>query len=304
MTHFRQERVIDYHFAQEEGEAFTHTFKGKEYEITPENYKSLKSDLIQSVSTRLAKKYGSSYKTTISSGKSKGEVETNEEGEGEYEFDEAGPNKAQGRDTKQKSGVTSDLLIVRNELKRLSLSEKIVEEKLNYPKVFERLLSQPHLALDERKKSVEDHHELYIFVDTAASYMRGHHELHNAIITEGSKLKGVKVFHGTMVRNLMLAPQNSPATHKESSVYYWSVLKHLVPKGRRVLVFTQGCGGVNGRYPKEMGYKLNFCTPFAHGSTCGCNTIPEHFELSKKDKLVRMNYGIFKAKDLRKIELF
>jgi hypothetical protein len=54
--HFRQDPLITRHFEETEGK-FTHTYKGKEYAITPDTVGLLDEKTIQSVSTRLRKLY-------------------------------------------------------------------------------------------------------------------------------------------------------------------------------------------------------------------------------------------------------
>jgi len=256
IMHFRQDSLITKHFLETEGK-FTHTYKGIEYTITPDTVGLLDEKTIQSVSTRLRKLYPpppSVARPTRGKGKAGGQV------------------KAPGFDDRTVEQMNKEALIER-ELKRLATTEVLVEDKLHYPRVFMKLLSQPHLALEEKRLVPDDKTELYLYVDSSVGYNQKDNGFHHTMVNVAKKIKGIHVFSSWMLRF--------------DGEYYWHHMKKHVPKGKTVLVFTQGCGGTDGHPPK--GYNIHFCTHFKHGDNCGCPTIRRH---ESEGKLFKFHYGL------------
>ena len=260
MIHFRQDPLITKHFA-ETGGSFTHTYKGIEYNITPNIVGALNKELIQSISTRLRKLYPPESRPI----KRRGEGKADESG-------------APGYDDRTVKVITDEMIIHR-ELKRLATKEVLVEDKLHYPRVFMKLLSQPHLALEEKRLVPETITELYMYVDESVGYNSQDNGFHHTMINVAKKIRGIKIFHSHMLRF--------------NEGYYWDHMKRHVPKGKTVLVFTQGCGGVEG--VPVAGYDIHFCTHFEKGSNCGCSTIRRHEEYGK---LFNFHYGLNVPKTL------
>jgi hypothetical protein len=253
------------HFMETEGK-FTHTYKGIEYTITPNIVNALNKELIQSISTRLRKLYPpppSLPKPTRGEGKTRGE------------------QKAKGFDDRAVKKTSKEILIER-ELKRLATTEVLVEDKLNYPKVFMKLLSQPHLALEEKRLVPDEKVELYLYVDESVGYNQKDDGFHYTMVNVAKKIKGIRVFSSCMLRF--------------SEGYYWDHMKKHVPKGKTVLVFTQGCGGTEGQPPR--GYNIHFCTHFKHGDNCGCSTIRQH---EREGKLFKFHYGLDSPETLKSL---
>lgn len=253
--HFRQDPLITRHLMETDG-SFTHKYKGEEYTITPSTVGLLDSKTLQSISTRLRKLYPPPPQPTRT-----------RRGQGE-----ASSIKAPGYDDRTVEKTAEEILIER-ELKRLATTEIMVEDKLNYPRVFMKLLSQPHLALEEKRLVPEEKTELYLYVDQSVGYNPKDDGFHHTMVKVAEKMKGIHVFFSWMLRF--------------NDTYYWDHIKKNVPKGKTVLVFTQGCGGTHGEPPK--GYNIHFCTHFKHGDNCGCNTIRQHEQLGK---LFKFHYGI------------
>jgi hypothetical protein len=254
--HFRQDPLITKHFEETEGK-FTHIYKGIEYTITPNIVNALNEELIQSISTRLRKLYPpppSNARPTRGKGKA------------------GGQQKAPGFDDRTVKKTAKEILIER-ELKRLATTEFLVEDKLNYPRVFMKLLSQPHLALEEKRLVPDEKTELYLYVDAAVGYNNRDNGFHHTMVKVAEKINGIHVYSSHMLRF--------------GGDYYWEHMKKHVPKGKTVLVFTQGCGGTCGQPPK--GYNIHFCTHFEHGDNCGCGTIREH---ERYGKLFKFHYGL------------
>ena len=253
--HFRQDPLITRHFEETEGK-FTHTYKGIEYNITPNIVNALNKELIQSISTRLRKLYPPQPKP----------VKVKRGG------GRASAAGAPGFDDRSVKKTAKEILIER-ELKRLATTEFLVEDKLHYPRVFMKLLSQPHLALEEKRLVPDEKTELYLYVDEAVGYNSKDNGFHYTMVNVAKKIKGIHVYSSHMLRF--------------GGDYYWEHMKKHVPKGKTVLVFTQGCGGTNGQPPK--GYNIHFCTHFVHGSNCGCSTIRHH---ESYGKLFKFHYGL------------
>ena len=263
--HFRQDPLITKHFMETEGK-FTHTYKGIEYTITPDTVGLLDEKTIQSVSTRLRKLYPPpppKFKPIGRKGKARGEL------------------KAPGFDDRTVKKTAKEILIER-ELKRLATTEVLVEDKLNYPRVFMKLLSQPHLALEEKRLVPDEKVELYLYVDESVGYNQKDDGFHHTMVNVAKKIKGIRVFSSYMLRF--------------SEGYYWDHMKKHVPKGKTVLVFTQGCGGTDGHPPK--GYNIHFCTHFKHGHNCGCSTIRQH---EMEGKLFKFHYGLDTPETLKSL---
>lgn len=276
MPHFRQDPLFEKHYSVTGSDSFTHTYKGVEYEIQKglENIHS--AELLQSISTRLRNMY--------SPPPSVKPVPTPVSGDETDELEE-GPMKTPGDNHTVVKKITAAQLI-RNELLRLSRVEVIVEDRLHYPRVFKRLLSEPHLALYETKKVVDVKQELYLFVDEAVGYNDKDNGFHHTLIQEASKIKGIHVFHDHGLK----------INYKSHRAYYWEHIPKLVPPGKKILAISQGCGGIAGYYPK--GYDLHFVTHFCKGYNCGCDTISHH-EYHKS----KMHYGIDVPEKLKLLQL-
>lgn len=280
MIHFRQERLLNKHFMELSKEGVmsdTYKFQGREIEITMENFGSLDSKLKQSYSTFLSKKYQKSPPIV----KSKPLEGT--EANGSIE-DENFDNKSLVLDKNDKFSTKEQLIY--DFLYRVSYHEKILEEKLHYPRVFQRLLSQPHLAFEERKKTIESYHDLHLFVDHYTSYNPKDNGFMNSLIRIGKTIKGITVY-------------NYPALRPPEGGYYSDVVKKL-PLDSKILIFSQGCGGIenHAHYP----HKAHYITHFCKGENCGCDTIPYHEKWINEKKInVTMHYEIYNEDHLHKL---
>lgn len=280
MSHFRQQPLFDKHFETIKSDTFTHNYKGVNYTIKKGTESTLDSGLRQSIATRLAKEQKSSKKPK--------NILQKKSGQNDEKKDVSGENKAPGF-TKEEIKKINSKELIRKELLRLSKSQSIIEDRLDYPKVFKKLLSEPHMALYEKKKIVEEKQELYLFVDTSVSYNHKDNGFHHTLIEEAKKIKGIKVFYGSGLRIL------KNGTEK----YYWDLIPLCVPKGKKVLAFSQGCGGTYyGKIPSKD-YDLHFVTHFCKDDNCGCSTIREH-EISKRFKI---HYNIDTPDKLKKLIL-
>lgn len=257
MPHFRQDPLIKQHLLATQGE-FTHKFKGQEYTVNDSTIDDFSDEMIQSMSTRLSKLYPKPK--TVKKVPAKGEGEPRNA-------------KAKGYDKTSVEKSISEILIER-ELKRIATTEILIEDKLHYPRVFMKLLSQPHLALEEKRLVPDEKTELYLYVDTSVSYNEKDNGFHHTMIKVAKKIKGIHVFYNHMLRF-------------DEDGYYWDHLVKNVPKGKTVLVFTQGCGGAYGTPPK--GYNIHFCTHFEKGDDCGCDCIGKH---EQHQKLFKIHYGL------------
>jgi hypothetical protein len=281
MIHFRQKELLTRHFVKLEQQgkiSDTYKFRGKEVEITPDNFGSLDPKLKQSYSTFLSKQQGS-QKRVVGSKKTtnpnKGN-ETNEEN-----FDNASLVPECNDLYSKKENLIHDFLY------RVSYHEKILEERLDYPKVFQRLLSQPHLAFEERKKTVESYHDLHLFVDKYTGYNPKDNGFINSLMKVAKRMKGIKLYEYPSLRD--------PATGK----YYAEKVKEL-PLNSKILIFSQGCGGI-GDYLNYK-HKVHYITHFDKGCNCGCDTIPLHERNIRERKLnVVMHYGIQNEDHLHKL---
>ena len=254
--HFRQDPLITRHLV-ETGGSFTHRYNTEEYIVTPSTVGLLDEKTLQSISTRLRKLYPpppQPRRTPRGQGKA------------------GSKEKAPGFDSREVRKTTKEALIEK-ELKRIATTEIMVEDKLNYPRVFMKLLSQPHLALEEKRLVPEEKTDLYLYVDQSVGYNGKDDGFHHTMIQVAKKIKGIHLFSSWMLRF--------------DDKYYWDHIRKNVPKGKTVLVFTQGCGGAYGELPK--GYNIHFCTHFKHGENCGCPTIRNHEDYGK---LFKFHYGI------------
>lgn len=252
--HYRQEILIQQELSKYS--SITHRYQGKEHTVTYQNIGDFDRGFLQSLSTRLSKEYPKPKKVKMP-------------GRGNAS------DKGQGYDKRVDETFNMQILI-KKELHRLSLSESIVEEKLNYPMVFQKLITEPHLALEQFRQTRELYQELYLFIDAAVGYNSNDKGFHHTLYSEAQKIKGVKSFTSVMLRF--------------DNDYYIQKLPRMVPKGKKIIVFTQGCGGSCGEVPN--GYHVHFVTHFKKGENCGCDTISNHEEMSVKTKRVTMHYGI------------
>ena len=269
MPHFRQDPLISRHLVETKGE-FTHKFKGEEYTVNPDNIDDLSDEMIQSLSTRLSKLYPRKLKPK--------KVPIPTAGKGASTKD----SKTPGFDKKSVEEINKEKLIER-ELKRLATTEILVEDKLHYPRVFMKLLSQPHLALEEKRMVPDEKVELYLYIDAAVSYNNNDNGFHYTMAQVAQKIKGIRVYNECMLRF-------------DDDGYYWDHMQKHVPKGKTVLVFTQGCGGAYGNLPK--GYNIHFCTHFTKGHNCGCDTIGKH---EQQSKLFKIHYGLDTPETLKSL---
>jgi len=279
MPHFRQQQLFDNHYMNSKGESFTHTYKGKEYNVSPDSVNDLSPEVLQSVATRLRKENPSKKQPVVKKpqpAKSK-EKPSNSRGKG---------MDSTKVDTENKRAL------IRRELIRLSKVEFLIEDKLNYPRVFKKLLSEPHLALYEKKMTVETKQDLYLFVDESVGYNLIDKGFHRTLIEEAKKIKGIKVYYGSR-----LCITSKGLSIGSDMDYYLRHIKKLVPKGKKVLVLSQGCGGAWGDIPKD--YDLHFATHFEKGRDCGCDAIHYH----ERCKHVKMHYNIDIPEKLKTLEL-
>jgi hypothetical protein len=276
MLNYKIERNTD-NFLEKAGGSYTYSYKGKDYEITQESLKSMDPGLQQSFGHFTAKKKGKSPtpsyipKMTLQKG------------------DNYLPPSV-------KAAGISKVMEVRRELLRLARTEVIVEDKLDMPKVFKALLTEPHTALDYRKKTVEEEINLTLIVDTNVRYhINGHMQevdrlFHNTLIEAAHGVKGIHVFYAEALHGLH---------HKGHRYdYYTDLYKDLPTKlKRKVFVFTQGCGHV-GHYLEMPKKAVHFCTGFAHHHNCGCPQI-EKAAISGQV----MHYGVTNVSKLKQITL-
>lgn len=236
------------------GGKYNYKFRGQSYEITPEFLETAPTELQQSFGAFAAKKLPRQPK--IVKAKFVDEPVTG----GTYM-----PKKI----VSKKLTYTEK---VRRELIRLAKSEKIIEEKLNYPKVFQALLTEPHTAFDHKKKTVEENLNLTLIVDVAVGYMTKDHMgneteqgLPHTLIQVAKTLKGVTVFEAHGLHQIK---------YKDKSYDYYTDLLRVLPKNltKNVVVYTQGCGGM-GHYQNIKPGAVKFVTPFKAGCNCGCGQI-------------------------------
>ena len=275
MPHFRQQKLFDEHYSKSEGKTFTHTYKGKDYQVSPDSVNDLSPEVLQSIATRLRKENPPKPRPRPTPAPGK-----------------VASSRGKGQDS-TKVDAESKTALIRRELLRLSKVEFLVEDKLNYPRVFKKLLSEPHLALHEKKMSIETKHELYLFVDIAVGYNPNDKGFHSTLIREAKKIKGIKVFSGPR----LVMSEKGEWESALSKDYYLNHLKKLVPKGKKVLVLSQGCGGAWGEIPKH--YDMHFATHFAKGCDCGCDGIHYH----ERRKHVKIHYNIDVPEKLKTLVL-
>lgn len=250
MLNFKIANAVD-KFLELKGGSYSYTFRGEEYNITRES--------IRTVDTKLQQSFGGFVSRNSNSPR---KVQTAPDPGAKFKTKIFTPEKVYIRGSK-------DRVLVRQELLRLATVPKIIEEKLNYPKVFQALLTEPHTAFDHKKKHEETEINLTLFVDHSVGYhreIRGCDQgLHDTIISVAKTIKGINVFDSYAIYNTEYKGQIYP--------YYTDLLKVLPEKmKRKVLVFTQGCGTAeNYRGIKEE--SLTFCTPFSHYENCGCDRI-------------------------------
>lgn len=267
--HFRQDPLITEHL-EKTGGSFTHVYKGEKFTVTKDSVNTFDTQFIQSLSTRLRRQIGPKMvKMKI---KSDGKAQSNE--------------KAKGTDDRQDKSILEEKLI-EAELKRLATKEFMVEDRLHYPRVFRRLLSQPHLAFEEKKLVPETKTELYLYVDEAVGYNSQDKGFHSTMIKVAKRIKGITVF-------------SAPRLYFQNG-YYWKHVTKNVPKGKTVLVFTQGCGGTDASPVSILnGYNIHFCTHFLKGENCGCCTIRDH---ERSGFPFRFHYGLDTPSKLKSLDI-
>lgn len=273
-----------------------HRYNGSDYSITPENFRDLPNSVKQSFATRFKSSGGGSGGSGEGEGDSNSNGKKTQKGDGggnvpldslfgdnyeEEDFfsDEIGT----GKDKTQNDSINSFELI-KKEIKKIATTEVKVYEKLDYPRVFKKLLSEPHLAFEEKKVSYETKTELIVFVDRAVGYNGNDKGFHNTLIKACQSIKGVETYDTVRLYD------------PKSRCYYSTVLskmpasKHHIP----VLVFSQGCGGTSLesilQIPKN--FKVTYVTHFNKDCNCGCNTIGVHEQVSRTNKNIKVIYSI------------
>ncbi len=263
MVHFRQGEVIYQEFEKLDGSPIVHNYKGVDYEVTPENLLSLDPRVIQSLSTRLRRENPKPKPT---------QVPAMAPANGE-----ASDDKGQGFDNREQVKLNRPELI-KQEILRLATTEIIVEEKLNYPKVFQKLITEPYLSLEQFRRTYDSVVEIYLFIDRATGYNRKDEGFHRTMYDVASKIKGVRVFYNNMLRL------------EDDGEYYLTKLDKIVPRGKKIVAFSQGCGGAWGEIPS--GRHVHFVTHFKHGEDCGCDGIHYHERMEESKKSVTVHYGV------------
>ena len=129
MLNYKVVRNTDKFFDRVKG-SYTYKYKGKDYEITQESLQSMDPRLQQSFA-HFTSQFNKKEQSVIS------QVNKTIKRGGTYLPDT------------YKVEVTNKMLAVRKELIRLAKTEILVEEKLDMPKVFKALITQPHT---ERKQ--------------------------------------------------------------------------------------------------------------------------------------------------------
>ena len=71
---------------------------------------------------------------------------------------------------KEECKDVKDFDLIKYHIIRLAKSEKLIEEKLDYLKVFRALITQPHTILEQTKKTIEDDLNLTVFVNINCNY--------------------------------------------------------------------------------------------------------------------------------------
>lgn len=266
MIHFRQDPLINKHL-ETTGGSFTHVYKGKEFTVTKDTVGDFDRQLLQSLATRLRRQYPPQSKVKLrSSG-----IATNQE-------------KNEGTDDRVNKSITTEKLI-ETELRRLATVEQMVEDRLNYPRVFRRLISQPHLAFEERKLVPETKTELYMYVDLSTGYNSEDNGFHYTMVNVAKKIKGITIFAAERL--------------DFNGDYYWSHVAKNVPPGKKVLVFTQGCGGTRDEDVNLLKtHEVHFCTHFVKGDNCGCSTIAKH---EQSGFPFHFHYGLDTPKTLKSL---
>lgn len=282
--------IYDNHKAQRPLDQFFETkgemkykWRGEEYEINKKNFTKLDPALQQSFTHFCANE----YRQPKPKPKPMGSIPT------ESTISPFGPNKVSIKMPKLATSTELQRMeIVKRELIRIATTVTIVEEKLDYPRVFKALLSQPHTALDQLKKHEEYKINLTMIVDENIGYHQNDRWFHNTLIEAGRSIKGINVYSSNAIRGIFNGDK------KKVAYNYYTELLAALPKEqqKKILVFTQGCGHTDVKFYegiKEIKKNITFCTWFNKGENCGCNQIAcaEHAGLS-------VNYAIRNPKDL------
>lgn len=260
----------------------TYSFKGKDYTINKRNFEELDPKLQQSfthyASSQIPKKPKKIPQPPIRAEKESGKLKIS------TKF----PTVVNVKETKM-------IKQVRKEILRIATSEKIVEEKLHYPNAFKALLSQPHTALDQFKKTVESELNLTLFIDTNVYYFReisdAKPSIANTIIKSVKGIKGINVFASDSLYHM----EYKGKLYR----YYTELLADLPEKMKqKVMVLTQGCGESDFESYKPLKEGIIFCTPYLHGDNCGCRQI---YKAEQSNKC-KMHYNIKDWKSLKTIK--
>ena len=266
-------------FLEMVGGSYAYKYKGKEYEVTPELLDSMDRAFQQSFGSFAAKHLPKQPPKVTSLTVVEPEIGQT------YLPEHIFVKKVS--DTKER---------IRKVIMRWAKTEKLIEEKLNYPRVFQALLTEPHNAFEYKRKTPEDVINLTLFIDTNMRYhipqymegMKIDSSLHNTMIEVASTIKGVTVFSASAIHGIR---------YKDKAYqYYTDLLLDLPPDLRKkVMVFSQGCGRV-GTYLGVQPKAVTFCTPFAHRKNCGCPQIRKAEEAEQN-----VIYKVRTIEDLEKI---
>lgn len=262
-TNYKAQKPLDQFFFNGKG-SMDYKWRGQTYNVNAENFSSLPFSLQQSFTH---------YCSTIQQEKTKKiSLQSPRQSQIGNKLAKASAYMPEKLFSKEIRGVSE----IKKHLIRLSQSTVIVEEKLNYPKVFSALLSQPHTALDQFKKTEDTKTNLTLIVDDYVSYhSRTNQWFHNSIIETAKTIKGINVYHNGGFRGSFKDKKGNYSS--EMSDYFTEFIATLPKKEQeKIIVFTQGCGDRDFYvYDQIKSIKANitFCTCFAKGCNCGCNQI-------------------------------
>lgn len=277
---YKAQRPLDAFF-EKEGQ-MEYEWKGEKYNVNRNTLPSLPMKLQQSFTHYCATKYAKKKKITVPQQSLFSEsIKT--------KTSTTNPHKIYSKEIKRREEIRKHLL-------RLATSTKIVEEKLNYPKVFQTLFSQPHLALEQLRKTEETKVNLTLIVDPMVGYHKVNKWFHNSIIETAKDIRGINLYVGNAVRGVFEGDKR-----KKYYPYYTELLKSLSEEQQqKIIVFTQGCGEIADNYYENISPKIKsnivFCTYFHKYDNCGCNSI-KIAELAK----LSVKYGIRSPEDLKYI---
>lgn len=279
MINYKIERQTD-KFLEKSGGNYSYNYQGKSYEITREFLKDAPKGLQQSFGRFASKQNPPTIQL-------KPKVVENAT---------AGEKSQAITPEKTNVEVFKSYTDVKKELIRLATTEHVVEEILDMPKVFKALLTEPHTALDHKKKTIDTKVNLTLFVDLSVGYHTSDNmykpdcSLHAKIIFEAKRIKGINLFTGYGLSDMFYKGKHYS--------YYTELYRDLPAKMKeKVIVFTQGCGSY-GDYNDIKPGSIHFCTGFDHGNNCGCDQIYK----AERSKQI-MHYKICNIPELSKVML-